>query len=81
MPRLDTAEDVLTDLRDALVPLIDDIGDSDVTLADPFEGTYDDDTQHDLVETALDVLGYDWDRGRLDTAPHPFSWGRSSTPA
>ncbi len=35
---IDTAEDVLTDLRDALVPLIDDIGDSDVTLADPFEG-------------------------------------------
>jgi carboxypeptidase Taq len=72
---VDTAEAVLTDLRDALVPLIDDIADSDVTLADPFEGTYDDDTQHGLVETALDTLGYDWDRGRLDTAPHPFSMG------
>jgi len=72
---IDTAEDVLTTLRDELVPLIDDIADSDVTLADPFSGTYDDDTQHDLVEDALSTLGYDWDHGRLDTAPHPFSTG------
>ncbi|WP_135306203.1 carboxypeptidase M32 [Haloarcula amylovorans] len=72
---IDTAEEVLTQLRDELVPLIDDIDDSDVTLADPFSGTYDDDVQHELVEEALDVLGYDWDHGRLDTAPHPFSTG------
>ncbi|MBV0924016.1 carboxypeptidase M32 [Halomicroarcula limicola] len=72
---IDTAEEVLTQLRDQLVPLIDDIDDSDVTLADPFSGTYDDDVQHDLVEEALSVLGYDWDHGRLDTAPHPFSTG------
>jgi carboxypeptidase Taq len=89
---IDTAEEVLTTLRDELVPLIDDIADSDVTLAEPFEvsasdasggsedslssgGTYDDDTQHALVEEALDTLGYDWDHGRLDTAPHPFSTG------
>ncbi|WP_254273413.1 carboxypeptidase M32 [Haloarcula marina] len=72
---IDTAEEILTRLRDELVPLIDDIADSDVTLADPFEGTYDDDTQQELVEEALDTLGYDWDHGRLDTAPHPFSTG------
>ncbi len=72
---IDTAEDVLTTLRDELVGLIDDIADSDVTLADPFSGTYDDDTQQALVEDALDTLGYDWDHGRLDTAPHPFSTG------
>ncbi|WP_254279894.1 carboxypeptidase M32 [Haloarcula marina] len=72
---IDTAEEILTRLRDELVPLIDDIADSDVTLADPFEGTYDDDTQQGLVEEALDTLGYDWDHGRLDTAPHPFSTG------
>ena len=72
---IDTAEEILTTLRDELVPLIDDIADSDVTLADPFSGTYDDDTQQSLVEDALDTLGYDWDHGRLDTAPHPFSTG------
>jgi len=72
---IDTAEQVLTRLREELVSLIDDVADSEVTLADPFSGTYDDDTQHGLVEDALDTLGYDWDHGRLDTAPHPFSTG------
>ena len=72
---IDTAENVLTTLRDELVPLVDDVAASDVTMADPFEGTYDEDRQYELVEAALDALGYDWDRGRLDTAPHPFSTG------
>ena len=35
----------------------------------------DPDDQEAMVREALDVLGYDWDRGRLDTAPHPFSTG------
>ena len=73
---LDTAEEALENLRDELVPLIEDIKDSDATLADPFAGgSYDDDAQDALVRSALDYLGYDWDRGRLDTAPHPFSSG------
>jgi carboxypeptidase Taq len=72
---LDTAEQILERLRDELVPLIDDIDDSDVELADPFDGTYDEADQEELVRAALDTLGYDWDRGRLDTAPHPFSTG------
>jgi len=72
---LDTAERILEELRAELVPLIADIEDSDADLADPFEGTYDEKRQEDLVRTALDTLGYDWNRGRLDTAPHPFSMG------
>jgi carboxypeptidase Taq len=72
---LDTAERVLERLRDELVPLIEEVEASDVDLADPFPGEYDPDTQEELVRTALDELGYDWDRGRLDTAPHPFSSG------
>ena len=73
---LDTAEEALENLRDELVPLIEDIKASDAELADPFAGgSYDDDTQEELVRSALDYLGYDWDRGRLDTAPHPFSTG------
>ncbi|WP_247006481.1 carboxypeptidase M32 [Halorientalis litorea] len=72
---IDTAERILERLRDELVPLIDAIAESDRTLADPFDGTYDEDTQRALVREALDELGYDWDRGRLDTAPHPFSMG------
>jgi len=72
---LDTAERILERLRDELVELIDEIKASDADLADPFTGEYDPDDQEELVREALDQLGYDWDRGRLDTAPHPFSTG------
>ena len=73
---LDTAERVLTRLREELVPLIDAIGDSDVTLPRPFEGgTYSTDTQEELSRDILDQLNYDWDRGRLDTSSHPFTAG------
>ncbi|MDY6765646.1 MAG: carboxypeptidase M32 [Halobacteria archaeon] len=73
---LDTAERVLKRLREGLVPLIDDIRSSDVDLAtDTFEGTFDVDKQEELAREALDTLGYEWEHGRLDTAPHPFSSG------
>ncbi|MFB6163568.1 MAG: carboxypeptidase M32, partial [Haloarculaceae archaeon] len=72
---LDTAERILERLREELVPLIDAIDDSDVELADPFDGTYEQAAQEALVRDALDELGYDWERGRLDTAEHPFSMG------
>ncbi|WP_435077101.1 carboxypeptidase M32 [Halococcus sp. AFM35] len=72
---LDTAEQILERLREELVPLIDAVGESDIELARPFEGSFDADTQEELTRDALDILGYDWERGRLDTAPHPFSMG------
>jgi carboxypeptidase Taq len=72
---LDTAERILERLREKLVPLIDEVSESDVELARPFTGTFDANTQEALTRDALDTLGYDWDRGRLDTAPHPFSMG------
>mgnify|MGYP000203422894 CR=1 FL=1 len=72
---LDTAERVLERLRDELVPLIDEIQGSDAELADPFDGEYGEDAQEETVRAALDELGYDWEHGRLDTAPHPFSSG------
>ncbi len=73
---LETAERVLERLREELVPLIEAIADSEVDLeTDAFSGTFDDDDQEALARDVLDALGYDWDRGRLDTAPHPFSSG------
>ncbi|WP_135820489.1 carboxypeptidase M32 [Halostella litorea] len=73
---LETAEETLKRLREELVPLIDDIRESDADLAfDAFDGEFDVDTQEELARDVLDTLGYDWDRGRLDTAPHPFSTG------
>jgi len=73
---LETAERVLERLREGLVPLIEAIGESDADLAvDAFEGTFDTDTQEALSRDALDLLGYDWDHGRLDTSSHPFTSG------
>ncbi|ADJ16075.1 Carboxypeptidase Taq [Halalkalicoccus jeotgali B3] len=73
---LETAEEMLTRLREELVPLIDSVADSEADLAvDAFAGEFDPETQEELARDALDTLGYDWDRGRLDTAPHPFSTG------
>ena len=72
---IDTAEAILDRLAEELPPLIEAVGDSDVTLASPFEDTYDESDQEALVREALDTLGYDWDRGRLDTSSHPFSTG------
>jgi carboxypeptidase Taq len=73
---LETADRVLEELRDALVPLVDAVGDSDVTLESPFEGgTYAPEAQEALSRDLLDALGYDWDRGRLDTSTHPFTSG------
>jgi carboxypeptidase Taq len=72
---VETADRVLTELRKGLVPLIEDIRESDVELASPFDGEYPADAQEALARTVLDELGYDWEHGRLDTAPHPFSTG------
>jgi carboxypeptidase Taq len=73
---IDAAERVLTRLRDELQSLIEDIREVDADLAtDAFEGTYNTTTQEELTRAVLDDLEYDWDRGRLDTAPHPFTSG------
>ena len=73
---IEKAETVLQQLRDELVPLVDAVRESDADLAtDTFSGEYDIDTQENLARDVLDTLGYDWDHGRLDTAPHPFSTG------
>jgi carboxypeptidase Taq len=72
---LDTAERVLGTLREELVPLVDDVLGSEVSY-ESLEGIdVDEDTQERMVRDALDALGYDWKRGRLDVAPHPFSSG------
>ncbi len=75
---LETVETVFDDLRAALIPLIEDIRESETDLAtDAFtaHGPYDTDTQRALCRETLSLLGLDWDRARLDLAPHPFSYG------
>ncbi len=71
---LETAEQLLEQLRDSLVPLLEAIRDADVDLFD-VAGQFPAERQVTVAHDALEVLGYDFDRGRLDTAPHPFSTG------
>jgi len=72
---IETIEGIFEQLREAVPELVDEIRATDADLADPFEGEYDEETQEAVCREALDFLGYDWDRGRLDTAPHPFMAG------
>jgi len=73
---LSQAESILDELRETLVPLIEDIRASETTIAtDAFEGTFDTDTQEDLSRKVLTLLNYDFDRGRLDVSTHPFTSG------
>ncbi|WP_049971721.1 carboxypeptidase M32 [Haladaptatus cibarius] len=74
--QLSTVERIFDELRDGLVPLIEDIQENGADIADDaFSGRYDTDTQEEVARAALDTLDYDWNRGRLDTAPHPFMSG------
>ncbi len=72
---IDTAERVLDRLAEELPPLIEAVRESDAEPAQPFEGAFAESDQRALAEDALDLLGYDWDHGRLDTSSHPFTQG------
>jgi carboxypeptidase Taq len=73
---LDRAEEILTEIRETLVPMIDEIRESETPITtDAFAGEFDPDAQEKLAREALSMLGYPWERGRLDTSSHPFSTG------
>ena len=72
---LERVEEIFDELRDGLVPLIEEVRENGADLPEPFEPTYDEAAQRAMCEDVLDLLGYDWDRGRLDVAPHPFMSG------
>ena len=72
---LATMETIFDTLRSEIPPLVAEIREHGRELADPWEGEYPETNQRALSEAALDFLGYDRERGRLDTAPHPFMAG------
>ncbi|PSQ18786.1 carboxypeptidase [Halobacteriales archaeon QS_8_69_26] len=72
---IETVEDIFNQLREVVPDLVAEIRESGDDLADPFDGTYPEADQRAVCEAALDFLGYDRSRGRLDTAPHPFMAG------
>ncbi|WP_049947858.1 carboxypeptidase M32 [Candidatus Halobonum tyrrellensis] len=69
--------EIFEELKEALIPLIDDIRATGTDLPTPFAdaGPYDDATQRALSEDVLDLLNFPDDRGRLDVSAHPFTSG------
>jgi carboxypeptidase Taq len=72
---IETVEGIFDRLVDEIPDLVAEIRESGRELSAPFDGTYPEENQRALCEAALDFLGYDRSRGRLDTAPHPFMAG------
>jgi carboxypeptidase Taq len=74
---LSTVERILDELKARVPPLVEEIREDGDVLPTPFRdaGPYDADDQMALSRAALERLDYDFDRGRLDTAPHPFTSG------
>jgi len=72
----ETIERVLQRLREEVVPLLEAVQRSEIKLdTDALHGDFDDDEQRAAARDLLDTLGFDWDRGRLDTFDQPFSFG------
>jgi len=72
-----TAEDlrkIVSHLREELVPfvaqLMEQLNKPDETL---LQGNFPEDLQQELSLQVLQVINYDFKRGRLDTTPHPFT--------
>jgi carboxypeptidase Taq len=68
-------ETVFTELKEGLVPLVEQIVEDGQPVDDSFFGeqAYPVDKQWDLTEAALRDIGYDFSCGRQDKAPHPFT--------
>lgn len=68
--------DIFDELRNALIPLLEELEKQDARLTDPFaDYTVGHESQEELSRRILDDLGFDWERGRLDTSSHPFTVG------
>ncbi len=74
-PGLTTTEvaDTFETLRDDLVPLVDAIADAPQLDDDLLHRSYPQEKQKQLGEQVLQDIGYDFDRGRQDVSPHPFT--------
>ncbi|MFB6250339.1 MAG: carboxypeptidase M32 [Halobellus sp.] len=73
---VETVERIFDRLQRELVPLVEDIRQSDTELTtDAFAGTFDIDAQAAACRDILDEFGYDWDRGHVDIVPNGITLG------
>lgn len=73
---LETVERIFARLADELVPLVEQIRTSDTEVTtDAFDGSVDIDAQETACREILTQLGYDWDRGHVDSVPNGVTLG------
>lgn len=73
---LDTVSENLDLLKKELVPFIKKIKNSEIDFnKEGLPNDYPREKQEEFVREVLNLLGFDWEHGRLDTAPHPFTTG------
>jgi len=73
---LDVAQETLKELRDGLVPFLEEIKDfGDTPSSDIFERDYSETDQERFIRSILEDFQFEWNHARLDTAPHPFTAG------
>ncbi|MGB6230600.1 MAG: carboxypeptidase M32 [Litorimonas sp.] len=64
--------DLFTDLRDGLKPLVAAIAEVEQPRTDFLFGDYPIKNQKIFTRGIAEAFGYDFERGRIDIAPHPF---------
>lgn len=65
----------LAGLREGLRPLIAKAADRAAPAPTVFDGAWPADRQHAFAQRVVAMLGYEFEHGRLDVSPHPFSTG------
>ena len=72
--KLATVRETFSELRKVQVPLVQAISERSDVVDDSFlHVAFDEKTQREFGLQVIRDLGYDFDRGRQDKAPHPFS--------
>lgn len=76
--KFDTMEEILETLKQQLVPMIDEIKESDVDITtDAFEGNFGQEEQEEINERISRDLGFPESSGRIDVSTHPFTSGNT----
>ncbi len=74
--RFETMEGIMEQLKEELIPLIEDIKESDVNPGeDTFRGEFPSEKQRDLNLELMKELGFEMEKGHFSTSEHPFTGG------
>lgn len=71
------ARRTLSSLREGLRPLIQRAAEQPAAASEVFAGAWPADKQMELAKRLVALVGYDFQHGRLDVSPHPFSMGNA----